>query len=304
MSDRAQGYVLPENNDWDLTELVGSLRNVPVRNFIGTYDALVPVGHDPDRLCDALEALEYDHDCWRDISSGGTHRGYENDRAAEIAQLLAEHRLDPDPAHVTYLSHPVFRRQAADTGLSHLLRYDRAYWVGGIRWPAPHIDGGCATTDCLGNPGIPTFPTDPGTPRRLLSGERISSIDVRTYGGGVADPVATPIEDDPSPTLLRRGIVLRPGDTADPVNAFDLSVKDVIGLDLDLGRMKLTLDAPLAGTVVGEGPLELGLVGAVDGCSATLNGHPQALRREGDRLTMTLVLRGGPADLRVVCLPS
>ena len=124
-----------------------------------------------------VTSLVYDHDCWRDLT--GQHASYDNARAAQEAQLLDEHTRVVDPAEVTYLSHPVFRRQAAQAGISKVLRYDHAYWVSNIRWPAPPDDGGCAIGDCV---GVPTWPTDPSTGRQLLSGDAISSIDVRTFG--------------------------------------------------------------------------------------------------------------------------
>ncbi|MGH7820088.1 MAG: prolyl oligopeptidase family serine peptidase, partial [Candidatus Binatia bacterium] len=301
MSDRAQGYVLPANNDWDLVELVPSLRNLPVRNFTGTYDALVPAGLDSERFCDRLAREVHDHDCWRDVSPNGTHRNYENDRAAEIARLLEEHRVVRDPARVTYNSHPVFRRQAAGAGITHLLGYDGVYWVSGIRWPEPPVDGGCAVQDCLESPDVPTWPTDPGTPRRVTGGEGISSLDVRTYGFGDGEPVAEDIPDDPSPTLVRRGIVLRPGEPVEPRNAFDLEVARVLALDLDLARMGLTLETPLTGSLAGDGDLVLGLVAPGEECAATLDGAPISVAREGPRLVLEVSLGEEPGTLEVAC---
>ena len=293
MSDRAQGYAHPINNDWDLVELADSLRNVPVRNFTGTIDALVPAGLDSERFCDRLGERVYDHDCWRDLT--GQHATYNEPRAAEIEQLLREHWRVADPAHVTYRSHPVFRRQAAETGIAHLLRYDSVYWIDGIDWPAPAVDGGCDLEDCPGaDPdvlGIPTFPTDPGLPRRLTSGDGISTIDVRTYGWGDGDPVATPIEDDPSPTLVRRGLVLTPGEASEARNEIDVRVERVEGFDLDLARMGVTVAGEtLLARLWGRGTFRLGLVGPGEACQATLDGTPVAVTRNGTRLVLELYL--------------
>ena len=301
MGDRAQGYALPQNNDWDLVHVTDSFRNLPVRNFTGTYDPLVPAGVDSERFCDRLAALTYDHDCWRDISSGGTHRGFENDRARQIEQLLSEHRRVVDPARVTYASHPVFRRQAAAVGIDHLLRYDRAYWLSGISYPAPPDDAGCHVAQCVSSPGVPNYPVDPGVARRLALGEEISLIDVRSWGTGAGDPVATPIEDDPSPTLIRRGLVLEAGPTVTARNAFDLRAENVNGFDLDLARMGLTLGAPLTARVSGNGPLNLGLIGPSGACAATLNGSAVEAERAGDRVVLELTLTATAAELVVTC---
>lgn len=299
MSDRAQGYVVPQNNDWDLTELAGSLRNVPVRNHFGTVDALVPANYDSERFCDALEELTYDHDCWRNLTGG--HSNYDAARAAQIAQLLDEHRLVRDPARVTYRSHPIFRRQATEQGIDHLLRYDRAYWADNIRWTAPPQDGGCQLAECRQTPGYPRYPTDPSMPRQLTQGSGVSEIDVRTWGTGEGDPVAEPIADDPSPTLVRRGLVLRPGPAVPPRNAFELSATRVEALDLDLGRMSLTLTTPLTGTLTGAGTVELGLVGPGTGCAATVDGARVPITRDGDRLVLHVRLTDTPQQLQITC---
>lgn len=272
MSDRATGYAVPGANDWDLVEQVDSLRNVPTRNFTGTYDALVPAGNDSRRLCDRLRQLVYDYDCWRDISTNGTHRGYENDRAEEIAQLLREHRLVRNPERVTYEVHPVWRQQAADAGISDLLRYDSAYWVESIVPAAPS--------------GVPE-----GLDRRVL-GSGYAEVDVRTYGRGVGDPVATPIPDDPEPTKVREGLVLRPGKRLPRRNEFDMRTANVAALDLDLARMGLSLGSPLDAKVT-SGRLKLGLVGARGTCVATLNGVPGLFVATGNRLVLDLPGGGG-----------
>lgn len=292
MSDRAQGYALPANNDWDLAEVAGSLRNLPVRNFTGTYDALVPAGNDSRRFCEALAELNYDHDCWRDISSGGTHRGYENDRAAQIAQMMSEHPSRvKEPAHVTYASDPAWRRQAAVAGVSDLLPYDSAYWVSHIRWTPPPADA----------PPVPDWPTDPGTVRRLTEGQGISSLDVRTTGLGEGDPVATPIADDPSPTLVRSGTVLRPGPPVPALNTFQLAADGVLGLRLDLARMGLTLSSALAGRLTGSGILRLELSPASGTCAGTYDGSPVEAEASGGVASLTLDLASQARYLVLSC---
>ena len=274
MSDRAMGYVVPAANEWDLAEQVESLRNVPVRNFTGTYDPLVPAGIDSQRFCERLADLVYDHDCWRDISSGGSHRGFENDRAAEIGLLMSQHRLVRDPARVTYDYHPYWRQQAKDAGIGHLLTYDSVYWVSGITHRADAA----------------VLPND--LQRRAL-GTGYGEIDVRTFGRGDGDPVAQTIPDHPSPTLIRQGIVLSPGEATDPVNHFDGRFGNISALSLDTARMSLSLREPLTALLSTDGDLALTLVGAGKGCRATLDGQPVPFREDDGRVTVEV----GATDL-------
>lgn len=295
-SDRATGYVVPAGNDWDLVEQADSLRNVPVRNFTGTYDALVPVGNDSRRFCERLAQLVYDHDCWRDISPNGGHRGYENDRAAQLAQLLVEHpRRVVSPDRVTYEIHPVWRQQAIDNGLGALLPYDAAYWTSGLAFaPAPELVPAVPE----GTPPQVASRVPTGLERRTL-GTGFGRIDARTHGRGGTDPVATAIEDDPSPTLLRDGLVLRPGPTVTPRNAFEVTTENLSAASLDLGRMALTLLQPLAGSVTTDQPLTLTLLGDGRRCTATIDGVLVAVSRVTGGQSVTVP--SGTHDLRVSC---
>jgi pimeloyl-ACP methyl ester carboxylesterase len=282
MSDRAAGYAHPALNDWDLVEQADSLRNVPVRDFTGTYDPLVPVGYDSKRLCDRLATVVYDHDCWRDISQGGTHRGYENDRAPQIAQLLAEHTLVRNPERVTYEIQPAWRQQAIDAGIGSSLPYDGAYWVSGISYEAR------------------SAPLPNGYERRVF-GQNYGVVDVRTFGLGIGEPVATPIADDPDPLRIRSGLVLAAGPPVPTENRFTGSFANVSAADIDLARAGLALGEVLHATLTGDGSLALGLVGAGDGCSATLDGVGVPASRDGTRLVLDLTLDAHASELIVSC---
>lgn len=293
MSDRATGYVVPAGNDYDLVEHADNLRNVPTRVFTGTYDALVPAGNDTRRLCDRLKELVYDHDCWRDISSSGTHRGFENDRSAEIAALIANHRLVRDPARITYEINTAWVGLNTAAGVERLLPYDSAYWVSGITTDMTPIDVSGRYLDCRVAPDADTC---------------FGKVDARTYGLGIGDPIATPIADDPSTTLIRDGLVLTPT-TAVPRNAFDLTVANVTGLTLDLSRMGLKANPakPLGGTLTGNGKattLTLTLDGGIAGsCRALVDGLIAPTTASGGRLVVDVDLPGGGASrsLQVVC---
>lgn len=295
MSDRTQGYVVPENNDYDLVALAGSLRNIPVLDLYGALDPIVPPDVNSERFCDKLAELAYDHDCWLDET--GSHSSFYNPRFAEIKHMIEGHSLVRDPAHVSFQVHPAFRRQANDAGVSALLPYDRAYWVTGIVYPPLPAEtlGDCPVV--LPNNADPcSFPADPGT------GSVISTLDVRSYGGGIGNPVTTSIADDPSPILVRKGTELSPGAPIERRNAFDLLAENVVEFNLDLARMGLTLDEVLTAQVSGNGTVRVGLLGRNgDPCSVTLNGMPVTLEVIGNLIQIELHLQVGPGEISVQC---
>jgi predicted esterase len=289
MSDRAAGYAVPAANDWDLVEHAESLFNVPVRNFTGTYDALVPGGNDSRRFCDRLKQLYLDHVCWRDISEGGTHRGFEADRAADIAELMDTHTRDRDPDYVVYEVHPVWTKQAQDKGIDEVLTYDGAYWVSRIEPLGAALP---EALDCRA----------PQTMGELCFG----TLAVVTQGRGLRDLTFSPVGDDPSPTIIRDGIKVEAGERNEPSNSFTATVANLRGFDLDLGRMNLTLGEPLSAVIVDRnfgGPFELGLLGAGahTGCGATLDGTPVPTSMDGDRLELDLDLNGRSQTLNIDC---
>lgn len=303
MSDRLQGYAVPENNDYDLVDLAGSLRNVPVLNFYGALDPIVPPDLNSERFCDRLTELDCEHDCWLDVT--GSHYSFYNPRFAEIKQLIEHRSLVRDPAHVSFLVHPAFRRQAQDAGVDTLLRYDAAYWVSGIvHRPLSNDPAADCPLVLPNNAELCTFPVDPGVLQRLVDGATIATIDVRTYGTGVGEAVSTPVEDDPSPILLRRGVKLSPGPAVAPRNAFDLLAENVVELSLSLPRMGLTLDEDLTASVSGTGSVRVGLLGDHRGtCSATLDGAPVLMAVEPDRVHLELNFKesGEPGFLLISC---
>jgi pimeloyl-ACP methyl ester carboxylesterase len=279
MSDRATGYAVPAANNWDLVEQADNLRNVPVRNFTGTYDALVPLGNDSRRFCDRLNELTYDYDCWRDISSDGTHRGYENDRAAQIAQLMDEHSLVRDPSRVTYELHPVWYRQAVAAGVNKYLTYASAYWVSGMFYRAPASSDG----------------------ERRISGAGYGTVDARTFGLGFGDPIASTIEDDPSPTLMREGLVLTPAGNTQRRNVFEATLANLRSVTFDLKRMGLSLQTPLYARLRGDGALTLNLIGTARSCVARSGGANIPLRVMKDRLALTVTLASATKTVAVSC---
>ncbi len=293
MSDRLQGYAVPEINDYDLVDLAGSLRNIPVRNFYGALDPIVPPVANSERFCDKLAELTFDHDCWLD--NAGSHSNFYDARFAELKQLVESHSVVEDPAQVTYQVHPVFRRQAAEADVAALLPYDFAYWISGIVYPSLPVSTDCPViTPINGNPC--EFPLDSVAPRD------IATIDVRSYGGGAGNPVTISIADDPSPILVRRGTERSPGVPFERRNAFDLLVENIVEFNLDIARMGLTLDEDLTAKVSGNGTARLGLLGSNGKpCSATLNGMPIPLQQVGNLIRMELHFQEEPGELSVHC---
>jgi dienelactone hydrolase len=290
MSDRLQGYVIPQANEYDLVELAGSLRNIPLLNLYGALDPIVPPALNSDRLCRRLAELGYEYDCWLDLA--GSHYSFYNPRFAEIKQLIEGRRVVRDPAQVTYRSHPAFRWQAHRAGVSGLLPYESAYWVRNIVYaplPTNRID------DCLlvlpNNANLCMFPVDEGLLQNLIDGAGITTIDVRSHGTGVGDPVVTAIADDPDPILVRQGAVLAPGPAVTPRNGFDLFAENVVAFDLELARMGLSLDEELSAGISGNGVVRLGLRAAYGRpCSASLAGAPIEVIHEAMRVQLELSL--------------
>jgi hypothetical protein len=307
MSDRATGYAVPAANDWDLVEQVGALRNVPVRNFTGTYDALVPAGHDSRRFCDELKARQIDHVCWRDISPGGTHRGFEADRAEDIARLMDRHVRVANPDSVSYQVHPVWVQQARDKGIGGVLRYDSAYWVSGI---VHQPSGVPEDLDCRVKPLWSTGFV------YLWRDTCFGRLDATTLGLGLWASLGVPVGDDPSPFIMRDGTQVFRYPYGPRQNHFRVHMANIAAFDLDLDRMGLSLAEPLLATITGEqtgpidqtrptgsGPLRLGLIGpgAHEGCSATMDGRSVPVSVDGSRLVLDLVLTGPSRQLEVHC---
>lgn len=301
MSDRLQGYVAPELNDYDLVELAGSLRNLPVLTFSGALDPIVPPAVNSERFCSEMAALGFQHDCWLDLA--GSHTSFYNPRFAEIRQLIETHRVVRDPAHVSFRLHPAFRRHAEAAGVGHLLPYDTAYWVQRIVYP-PLPDAGDCPIPLPNNYNPCVFPVAPGALERLVDGATISTIDVRSYGTGIGDPLTAAIDDDPDPILVRSGTMLAAGASVEAANRFDLFAEHVAAFDLDLDRMGLSLDEELSASVSGSGTVRLGLMAqSRQRCSATLGGSPVSLAVEDQRVVMDLALPdpAAPGELRVRC---
>lgn len=277
MSDRASGYAHPAGNEYDVVELARNLRNTPILNIYGTVDFLVPAGRDPERLCERLRELVYDHDCWRAVTGG--HANYDNARVAEFRALVDEHRRVADPAHLTYTLHPYWVDVNDEAGISHLLPYDEVWWASGIEY-APEVLERYA--DCRLLPGAHTC---------------LGELDVRTWGTGVGDPVPRPFSERPSSTVWRDGIELSPGPAVEPRNHFDLTFANLVGLTLDLERMGLVANPakPLTAEVTNEGravELALTLTGVAGNCGAEVDGEATGDRSSGGRIAVHAPLTG------------
>lgn len=299
MSDRLQGYAIPENNEFDLVQMAESLRHVPVLNFFGSLDPIVPPDLNSERFCARMNDLGYAYECWLDIT--GSHYSFYNPRFAQIGALLSENSLVIDPAQVSYAVHPHFRRQALDAAVDHLLPYDSAYWVQSIEYAEVTPSADCPLQ--LPNNANPCiFPLDPNLLDRLVNGDPISRINVRSFGLGEGEPEPTAVPDDPSPILVRTGLALLPGKSEQARNAFELHAEYVRGFDLDLARMGLSLQEELEATVSGNGDLRLGLLGQnVSNCTATLDGASLHLLHQDQRIELALPLAQTPQKLRMYC---
>ena len=104
---------------------LASLRHVPIMAWNAGQDELVSAAlYEPGRL--ALEAAGVRYDMWVFNPAGHITLG-NNDEYGPAAAFLGEHRVDRDPAHVSYVVDPPEDEPAANVVADH------AYWLSRLR---------------------------------------------------------------------------------------------------------------------------------------------------------------------------
>ncbi|MDB5039698.1 MAG: putative penicillin acylase [Candidatus Eremiobacteraeota bacterium] len=109
----------------EIPRMLPSLRNVPIMMFYAGQDELVPIGGSTE-LQQSIDALHYRYE-W-DVFNPAEHLTiftlpiFDRDAA-----FLGEARVDPNPAHVTFVYNPVWNDP------QHGLMNDHAYWLSEIK---------------------------------------------------------------------------------------------------------------------------------------------------------------------------
>ncbi|MGH2829639.1 MAG: prolyl oligopeptidase family serine peptidase [Actinomycetota bacterium] len=254
-----------------LYPLLGNARNVPFAILHGTLDELVPVSGVIAHGA-RLHELGYRYRAY-------LFHGYEHysapiwDDWQEVIRYFRPIRRDRDPAHVTYSIKPALDHAASTVsvpdGVDLGFRFDRAYWVSGLRTRTPGID-----------------PANIGT------------VDATSYGRGV--PRVIPIPEagtagQPEPYTMH-GQAWLPDGAEPAANRFAATLTNLSEATLDVARMGLGTSSTIDATVTTDGPVTLRLTGSwpasvtVEGASwFTLDGGVLEIRLEAAG-THTLVI--------------
>jgi hypothetical protein len=245
-----------------------SLRNTPLMTWNAVADELVQVD-DAQAAGDALAStgLRFTFDLFEtaDHLTLAT-----NDEFGPVAEFLGEHRVDRDPAHVTYVV------DAKDDSKAARAVADHAYWVSGL--------------------GL-----------RDQAASPLGTIDVRSRGFGVGDSAPTGERSSegqlqggshgPMPYHRREQAWGDP--PAEPrAKALTVRASKLGTATLDAGRARVGCAPRLA--VESDGPLELRLTCPVKRPVACARSMSVVLPRvQGRRLVDVAVMRGGKELRRV-----
>ncbi len=217
---------------------LASLRNIPFLMWVEASDELVPFTGTQTQAR-GFDGLGYRYEF--DAFSPGDHLGLAiNDQFQPAADFLGDTKVNRDPAHVTYVYNPTMDFPAVGTTAGH------AYWASGLK-----------LRDASG-----TAP--------------LGSIDVRSEGFGVGDPVAGPTQfgggaltGGTLPAVAFQSQSRSWGLTpATPrVNRLDINAANVSELTIDPARAHVDCQAALS--IHSDGPLRVHLAGC-SGAAASL----------------------------------
>lgn len=209
---------------------LASLRNIPFLIWVASSDEIVPT---PGTITNArqMDSLGYRYEY--DAFAPAEHLTLAiNDQFAPAATFLDDATVNLDPAHVTYAYNPTMDFPADGTAAGH------AYWLSDIQLRNP-----------AGDPPIGT-------------------VDARSHGFGVGDPVAsatTPTAGALPPGNL--GVLTYAGTRktwgpapAEPVaNQIDITATNVKAVTIDPGRARVDCNAAL--NINSDGPIDVTLSG-------------------------------------------
>ena len=215
-----------------------SLRNVPVLMWNAAADELVPIA---EPLFDYEEAARYGIRLELDVFPTADHLLLAlNDEYGPGAEFLGSHRVDPNPAFVTYVVNPMDQAQHMPLGLNA----DHAYWLSGMT--------------------VRTVESVDGFRDTLNDGR----VDARSHAFGIGDsPRRAPevgagvLEGGAvGPFPYTRHILAWDEAPAAPVaDVLDLTLTNVATVTVDMARAGLTCDAEVR--VQTDGPVDVTLAG-------------------------------------------
>ncbi|HEX2016301.1 MAG TPA: glucodextranase DOMON-like domain-containing protein [Solirubrobacteraceae bacterium] len=208
---------------------VASLRNTPIMAWNAAGDELVQVNQS-EAAWQHLAAAGLRFREW--LFPGADHLTLAtNDEYGPAADFLGSHRVDRNPAHVTYVAHPAEDSPGAQTVADH------AYWLSGV-----------ATRDAKSSP--------------------VGTIDVRSEGFGTGDPKVLGVQQGagtlnggyhgPTPYVERRQ-EWGPAPATPVRDVLDISATNVSTVSIDPARARVTCAPRL--NVTSDGPLTVVIAG-------------------------------------------
>ncbi|MGH7789071.1 MAG: hypothetical protein ACRERC_19530 [Candidatus Binatia bacterium] len=258
-----------------LLPLSANLLNTPVRQINGVVDPLIAEA--PATASAArLDELGYDYRYWLIDGRGHEAGGFIYDCVfGEIAAL----RRNPNPPHVVYSVDPSLDEIDPASGLA--LRFDRAYWVSGLRVREP----GLGTVDAT-SLALPSY------------AETVTRIDERR------DNLASGYDlCGPNPavqtgeTWRERGIAISRGVPRPGLNALNATLTNLAAVEIDLPRAGIDVGRTPTITVASDGPVAVTLSGLPAGMVVLAGGGPAAAAGPDGRATVELT--PGSHDLRL-----
>ena len=147
---------VPGGDASNTNRMLPSVRNIPFLMWNGTADELVPVAG-PTAQAQTFDDLGYRYIWDLFVTSDHFFLGG-NDQYAPAARFLGSHKVDRNPAHVTYVVNPTMDFRRAGTVANHV------YWLSGMKL------------------------------RDAGGGAPLGKVDARSAGFGRADPSAGPTQ--------------------------------------------------------------------------------------------------------------
>jgi len=239
-----------------------SLRNTPILTWNATADELVNVG-EAEEAAEALAANGLRHVYWQFPTADHLTLAT-GDEYGPGAEWLGEHRVDRNPAHVTYVVDPAEDSERARAVADH------AYWLSGLRVRDPKADPGLidARSEGMGVGDAPVGEVTPGA--GVLLG-----------GGHAAMPyVERKLDWGPVPETARADRLV-------------VKATNVASATVDARRARLSCAPELV--LESDGPLDLKIACAALAVKGARCASPVTLRLprvRGQRIVSVLATRG------------